>query len=306
MSGFINILHFGYQLIKWFDFAVLPRFVLLGQLATSLLFLQEHLQSGSVFFSEISGTLSISSVFRSSFRYWFSIEFPVKIGFDGLIYICFLNEKCGKSLMDTRKRQLFIILESNLESRREKAIAAATLLFESQGLTRNARRRLKKSIVELAASSKSYSEHIKLLEFARSLTPGDAKLVSQELSIMHHLFYEWRDEFIQDDLSILSAIVALISDPYRSSRLNFFFPLLQKAEKIQNMIRRFLPQAPRGQESKVTFQLETIFGSINPGLTDDERIKKASEILSPAIIERYKKLKENKKDYGDNKTPKKP
>lgn len=198
--------------------------------------------------------------------------------------------------MDSKQRILFQSLENNLKKDLDKASAAAELLFEGGGLSKNAKRRLMKSLAAIVKATENPVNQIRYLEYARSISPNYSPILNHELRILEHIFKEWHKEFVEEDYLIFSAILKMIIEPYRKNKLNFFAPAIKIEIDLQRKIQEFSPHTPKEKESKVSYQLELIFNSIEPEKTNEERIKKAAEILAPYIVEKWqKKQKEGKK-----------
>jgi len=199
--------------------------------------------------------------------------------------------------MDTKQKLLFQSLENNLHQNIDKATAAAELLFEGGGLSKNAQRRLKKSLAAIVKATDNPVNQIRYLEYTRSISPNYSPILNHELKILEHIFEEWHKEFVEEDYFIFTAILSIIIESYKKSKLNFFAPAIKIEIDLRRNIQELSTQAPKQKESKVSFQLELIFNSLEPEKTNEERIKKAAEILAPYIVEKWQK-KQNEKKRG--------
>jgi hypothetical protein len=191
--------------------------------------------------------------------------------------------------MDFKQKLLFQTLEENIEKNNlHKTEEASAILFKDKSLSKNARKRLKKSFIILAALS-SDTDAIKNLEYARSISPKDSKLINREFKILEEIFSLYKNDFVENDLFVFSTIITLLIDPYKKEKTNFFSPSIKIEIEIRKKIKELLPKASKEVESKYSYRLEQILNSLDPGLSDDQRIKKAAEILAPHIIEILKK-----------------
>ncbi len=202
--------------------------------------------------------------------------------------------------MDLKQKLLFKTLEQNIQKKNlEKAEVSSSLLNIDKSLSKNARKRLKKSFSELASlflDQKDYVNSIKNLELARSITPQDYKLVNREFRILEEIFSLSKDSFIEEDLLVFSAIISLLIEPYKEEKVNFFSPSIKIEIDLRKKIKELLPKALKEVESKFSFSLKQILNSLDPGMSEDERIKKAAEILAPQIIKIFKEKIAKKAD----------
>jgi hypothetical protein len=203
------------------------------------------------------------------------------------------------------KKILTQTIKENLAKGNFEAVEnACRIAFEKGGLTQSEKDFIKIGfikVIEDYQKKRELDSIIIISEFLKTLDPSNIEYVLYQFEAIETIFNDTKNDLTHHDCQMLNLILSALIDPYKSvENLSSALPAIALESKLEKKINEKLPQAPKKEESQVTYRLEMILETIASvkfsHLTPEERVKEASKYLGKGLRRVLRKINEGKQD----------